>query len=104
MNNNWRPITEFLNGYTPSERYRPEYMIDAHGVVWVRGAAELGAPGKPCARLPKEARPEKTTSYADWWGGDKENYHEWTVDPDGYVTIIQITKYELLRHYKESFR
>jgi len=98
----WEPITEFVNGSVPDETCPPEYRIHAGGDIEIRGACKVGIEGEPCARLPEEARPKRWWSQAEWWGHERENFRRVEIVPEGYVTIIQATKYELARHYLES--
>lgn len=96
---NWEPITYFANGWEPHPDYPPEFTIHPTGDIELRGLCWKGKPGTPCARLPQYARPEKTASQGYWWGFENENYREWRVGSDGYVTIRQFNKYQLLDAY-----
>ena len=102
MRNGWKPITEFVNGSSPDERYPPEYWVHADGAIELRGMVKPGIEREPCCRLPEDAWPQFDTSTGSWHGFEHEIYRAERVTADGYVTIIEKTKYELLAYYLES--
>ena len=92
----WQPITEFLNDWAPHPEYPPEFKIWSGGALELRGAMIGGEVGKPCARLPEHAWTREDEISGNWYGFEHERYNHWIITADGFVTIVETTKYELL--------